>query len=452
MSAPGAAASGAGPHPRDRLRRQLSLQDAVFLVVASVVGSGIFLTPGVIAGHLPHAGLILLAWGVGGLLSLAGALANAELGAMFPRAGGGYVFLREAFHPLAGFLMGWLIFFAIYAGSVATLAVGFAASLGEIFGWNSAAPVVGVAIFTIAVCSTLNWIGVRWGALANNITGWIKVLAIVAFGVVAPFAGEGDLRNLLPLARGAFDAAPLSAFALALSPVLFSYLGWNATVYVASEVRNPARNVPRSLFLGLAICTALYLLLNCLYLVVLPPQQLAGTPNAAEASAQVFFGDAGGRLFSAFVLVSILGTLNATILAGPRIVYAMALDKLWFPGVARVHPNYATPSSAILLQALIAVALVAFFQTFQSNLDFTTFGVLLASAADVAALYALRRRQPGRLRPYRAWGYPVVPALYAIVILSIAATLAWSRNQEALVSLTFIAAGVPVYWLLTRRA
>lgn len=457
-SANGAAAnggegeSGAGRHPKDRLRRQLSLQDAVFLVVASVVGSGIFLTPGVIAGQLPHAGLILLAWGVGGLLSLAGALANAELGAMFPRAGGDYVFLREAFHPLAGFLVGWLTFFAIYAGSVATLAVGFAASLGEIFGWRGTAPVVGAAIVTIIACSALNWIGVRWGALANNITGWVKVLAIVAFCTAAPFSGEGDLRNLLPLVHGAFDAAPLSAFALALSPVLFSYLGWNATVYVASELRNPARNIPRSLFLGLAICTALYLALNCLYLAALPPANLAHTENAAEASAQVFFGDVGGRLFSTFVLVSILGTLNATILAGPRVAYAMALDGLSLPFVERVHPAYATPSAAILLQAAIAVALVALFQTFQSNLDFTTFGILLASAADVAALYALRIRQPGRLRPYRAWGYPLVPALYAAAILSIAAALALGRSQEALVSLAVIAAGVPVYWLLARRA
>ena len=167
-------------HPRDRLRRELSLSDAVFLVVASVVGSGIFLTPGAIASHLPHAGLIIAAWVVGGLLSLAGALANAELGAMYPRAGGDYVYLREAFHPVAGFLVGWLTFFAIYAGTVATLAVGFAASLGEMFGWDRPVVLV-VAVATIMACSVLNWVGVRWGALVNNITGWIKVGALALF-------------------------------------------------------------------------------------------------------------------------------------------------------------------------------------------------------------------------------------------------------------------------------
>ncbi len=438
-------------HPRDRLRRELSLQDAVFLVVASVVGSGIFLTPGAIAAHLPHAGLIVAAWVVGGLLSMAGAFANAELGAMYPRAGGDYVYLREAFHPIAGFLVGWLTFFAIYAGTIATLAVGFAASLAAMFGWDTPA-ILTVAVVTIVACSGLNWIGVRWGALANNITGWIKVTALTIFGVVAPFTGEGDVANLLPLIEGAADAAPLLAFALALSPVLFSFLGWNATIYVASEIRDPGRNVPRSLFIGLAGCTVLYLLLNGVYLLAMSPSELATTANAGEAAARVFFGDVGGRLLAGFVLVSILGTLNATILVGPRIAYAMALDGLFLPGVERVHDAYATPVAAIAVQAAVSTALVLLLRSFPDALNYTTFAILLATVADVAALYRLRASQPDRERPYRAWGYPWVPALYVVANLAIAGSLLWGATRESLVSLGVLAVGLPCYWLLARRA
>ncbi len=437
-------------HPQDRLRRELSLQDAVFLVVASVVGSGIFLTPGAIATHLPHAGLIMTVWVVGGLLSLAGAFANAELGAMFPRAGGDYVYLREAFHPLAGFLVGWLTFFAIYAGTVATLAVGFAASLGAIMDWSHGV-VLSVAAATIVACSWLNWVGVRWGALANNVTGWFKVGALVVFGVVAPLTGSGDLANLLPLVEEADSAFTPAAFALALSPVLFSYLGWNATVYVASEIRDPERNIPRSLFIGLALCTGLYLLLNGVYLLALGPVGLAGTVNAGEEAARVFFGDLGGRLLAGFVLVSILGTLSATILVGPRIAYAMALDGLLGRGMDRVHDGYATPTAAIALQALVAIALVLVLETFPSALDYTTFAILLATVADVGALYALRRKLPDRPRPYRAWGYPWVPALYVVANVAIAAGLLWGATRESLVSLAVLAAGWPFYRYFSKR-
>jgi len=431
-------------HPRDRLRRQLSLQDTTFLVVASVVGSGIFLTPGTIADRRPHAGLILAVWVVGGLISLAGALANAELGAMYPRAGGDYVYLREAFHPMAGFLVGWLSFFAIFAGTIATLATGFATGVGAYFGLDG--PIVlGIAVLTIAATSALNHLGVRWGALANNVTAYVKVAALLALGLAAPLTGKGSIENLRPLVEGIADAAPPLAFALALSPVLFSYLGWNASVYVASEIRKPGRNLPLSLFFGLAICAALYLLVNLVYLYALPVADLGGVENAGEAAARVLFGPLGGSLVAAFVLASILGTLNANVLVGPRIAYAMALDRLFFGGVDRVHEGYHTPAVAIWAQAAAAIALVLVLRTFPNALDYTTFAILMATIADTAALYALRRRQPDRLRPYRAWGYPWIPALYIAACLVVAASLLWFRPRESLISLAVLLAGVPFY-------
>lgn len=436
-------------HPKDTLRRELRLRDATLLVVSGVIGSGIFLTPAAIAGQLPHPGAILFVWALGGLLSLAGALANAELGAMFPQAGGDYVYLRKAFHPLAGFLVGWLSFFVIYAGTVATLAAGFASSFTDFFGMASGWNLV-LAIGLIWATSGLNFLGVRWGALANNVTAVVKVVGLVAFAVLAPMFGEGRVENLLPLVRGATEL-DLGALGLALSPVLFSYLGWNSTIYVASELRNPSRTVPGSLFLGVAICTAVYLLLNAAYLYALPVDALRAAPNAGEAAARALLGDVSGRLVGAFVLISILGTLNATVLVGPRIAYAMALDGLFFRGVDRTHPDFRTPSVAIAAQALTASLILLVLGSFERALDATTFAILLATLADVAALYRLRRTQPELPRPYRAWGYPWVPAFYVAASSGVAAVLLWQRPVESAVGIVLLLAGLPFYALFVRR-
>jgi len=438
-------------HPRDTLRPTLSLTDATFLVVASVVGSGIFLTPGTIADTLPHPGWIFAAWAAGGLLSLAGALANAELGAMYPHAGGDYVYLREAFHPAAGFMVGWLTFFVIYAGTIATLAAGFASSVGGFVALGDAGKLA-LAIGVTLASTAVNWMSVRAGARVNNLATALKVLAIALFVGLGPFVGPGSWENLAPAAAGeGAGAIGLAAFGLALSPVLFSYLGWNASVYVASELREPERNVPRSLFQGLAICAAIYLAVNAVYLYALPVGELRHAGNAGEAAAHALFGTAAGRLVAAFVLASILGTLNATILVGPRIAYAMAIDGLFFRGVEAVHSRYGTPHVALAVQAAVAVGLLLVLRTFPSVLDYTTFAIVLATMADTAALYALRMRQPGRRRPYHAWGYPVVPALYFLANAGIAVAMLRGRPLECLTGLAIAATGLPFYWLFRRR-
>ena len=241
------------------------------------------------------------------------------------------------------------------------------------------------------------------------------------------------------------------AFGLALSPVLFSYLGWNSSVYVASEIRDPGRNLPRSLFLGLAICTVVYLLVNAVYLYALPVQALGGESNAGEAAARALFGGMGGRLVGALALLSVLGTLNATILVGPRIAYAMSLDGLFFPGVDRTHARFRTPGRAIGLQAVAAISILVGLGTFEAALNYTTFAIVLASIADVFALYRLRRTQPRRARPYRAWGYPWVPALYVLANAGVAGALLWGRPFECAVGVGLLAAGLPFYWVFSRR-
>lgn len=437
-------ASEASGHPRDRLDRQLGPFDAAMLVVASVIGAGIFFTPGQVASLLPSPLLILVAWGIGGLLSLAGALANAELGAMYPRAGGDYVYLREAFHPVAGFLVGWISFFAIYAGTIAALALAFAEGIGERFSLDSAW-VIAVAIGVTLAASALNYVGVTWGARANNLTSALKITALVAFVVVGPFMGVGDAARLVAAPDVTADGVGLTNLGRALSPILFTYLGWNASVYVASEIRAPGRNVPRSLFLGLGICAAVYLSVNAIYLYAIPLDVLMATPNAGEAAGLALFGRLGGTLVGSFVLLSVVGTLNATVLVGPRIAYAMALDGLFFRGVDRVHASFRTPSIAIVVQAGVAVALLLLLRSFPSALDFTVFAILLATSADVLALYRLRAKEPTRTRPYRAWGYPWVPGLYLASNLGIAIAMLIGSPFECAVSVGLLLAGLPFY-------
>ena len=434
-------------HPRDRLKRELSFFDATMLVVSSVIGVGIFLTPGSIAESLPAPGWILAAWLVGGALSLAGALANAELGAMYPHAGGDYVYLREAYHPVAGFLIGWLSFFVIYAGTVATLAVGFAEGLAHFVPISPAARTALAVAITVAT-SWINYVGVRTGARVNNVTAAIKLVALAGLAFVGPLLGGGDVGHLEPLLPS--GGVPWAAFGLALSPVLFSYLGWNASVYVASEIHEPHRNVPRSLFVGLGVCTVVYLVVNLAYLYALPLDALRGNPRVGESAAQVFFGTAGGALGAALILASIVSCLNATILVGPRIAYAMALDGLFFAGVDRVHAANQTPHVAIAAQALTAIALIVVLERFPSVLDYTTFAIVLATMADTTALYALRRRQPHRPRPYRAWGYPLVPALYLLANGAIAVAMIAGRPLECAIALAVTATGLPFYYWFAR--
>jgi APA family basic amino acid/polyamine antiporter len=440
----------AGADPRDRLARELGTLDTTMLVVASVIGSGIFLTPAAIAGLLPHPGLVLAAWLVGGLLSLAGALANAELGAMFPRAGGDYVYLRAGFHPAAGFLVGWLSFFVIYAGTVASLAAAFAESLAPHLGLRTPG-VVGVAIGTTIATSAVNYLGVRRGVRLNNWTSWLKLGGIAVFVLLAALAGGGDATRLGPLVAGATDAVSLTAFGLALSPVLFTYLGWNAPVFVASEIHDPSRTLPRALFLGLGLCTVAYLGLNLVYLYALPLDAIRAAPNAGAAAAEALFGSSAGRLMSAFVIVSILGTLNATILVGPRIAYAMALDGLFVGSAHEVHPTYRTPHRAIVVQAVVAIALLLVLRRFPSVLDYTTFAIVLATMADTAVLYRLRWSHPEWTRPYRAWGYPVVPALYLVANAAIAVAMVLGRPLECAIGIAVLLAGLPFYVWLERR-
>src|SRR5205085_11393845 len=274
-------------------------------------------------------------------------------------------------------------------------------------------------------------------------------LAVV--GPIVLHSASGHAAPARAAAAGSTASITAMGFGLALSPVLFSYLGWNASVYVASELRRPERTLPLSLFAGLAISTVVYLAVNLSYLDALPIHAMAGNGNVGEAAARVFFGDRGGTIASVLILGSILSCLNATILVGPRIAYAMALDGLFFRSVQGVHERYRTPHIAIAVQAVAAIALILLLRNFPSVLDYTTFAIVLATMADTAALYALRRKHPDRPRPYRAWGYPFVPALYLVANAAIAIAMLVGRPLECAAALAVTATAVPAYAFFVRK-
>ena len=431
------------------LPRVLTLRDATMLVVSSVIGVGIFLTPGDVAKSFPTATWFFLAWLIGGALALAGALANAELGAMFPRAGGNYVYLRAAYHPIAGFLVGWLSFFAIFAGTVATLAVGFTISLATLVPLTPAMKMA-VAIAVIWIASGVNAYATKAGAALNTSTAYLKIAALVVIVVAGPILGHARAAAHPFASEG---TASLSSFGAGLSPVLFSYLGWNASVFVAGEIENPERNLPRSLFWGLGICTAIYTCVTATYVYAHGMTALAGMPVAGIQAGQVLFGSWGGPIIAVIMMASIFGTVNANVLTGPRIAYAMASDGLFFTDAAKLNTEK-TPAIAVIGQAVVATILVVYYRANSDSLskvlNYTTFAIVLATIADTCALYILRVREPARRRPYRAAGYPVVPLLYIVANVAIAISLATSNWRDCLLSLGVLLSGAPIYWVFRK--
>lgn len=432
------------------LPRVLTLRDATMLVVSSVIGVGIFLTPGDVAKQFPSVFWFFFAWFLGGALALAGALANAELGAMFPKAGGNYVYLTAAYHPMAGFMVGWLSFFGIFAGTVATLAIGFTISLNNLWPLAPTAKIV-VAIAVIWIASAVNAYATRAGAALNTSTAYLKIAALVLIVLLGPILGRG---RTAPDPFASQGTASLASFGVGLAPVLFSYLGWNASVFVAGEIESPGKNLPRSLFLGLGICTAIYVLVTATYVNALGMRALPGMPVAGIQAGGVLFGEKGGPILAVIMMASIFGTVNANVLVGPRIAYAMAIDGLFFRLAAKLNKEK-TPHLAVIGQAIVATILVVAFKadidSLGKVLNYTTFAIVLATIADTTALYVLRRREPRRERPYRAAGYPLVPLLYILANAGIAISMFAGKPVECMTSVAVLLAGAPIYMLFALR-
>lgn len=454
------------PHTSDSpqlLQRRLGPFDAAAIVISNVIGVGIFITPRIIAQAVPHPIWFLAVWLGGGLLAFAGAMAYAELGTLRPRSGGEYVYLREGFGPLAAFLTGWTSFVAGFAGAIAAGALGVADYLGRFLPVAGDAtplltiPVPGlpivfsprtlVALTAILGLAIIHIRGLGPGRLVQNTLAVFKVGALALFVAVGLGVGRGSLANL--------SAAPVEAafnWPLAFIVVMFSYSGWNAASYVAEEIRDPGRNVPRALGMGTVAVVLLYLGLNFVYLYAVPIGDFnaAGQSEIAMVAADRLLGPAAAQLLGGLAVVVLLGSLSAMTIAGPRVYFAMARDGAFFPVAAHVHPRFHTPWIAIIAQTLWS-ALLILTNTKDQLAEYTGFAVLLFSAFAVCAVFVLRRRHPDEPRPFKAWGYPVAPAVFVLASLTIMVTAIWGRPGPSLWGALIIAAGVPVYYLFWKR-
>lgn len=428
------------------LKRCLGLFVCTMLVVGNMIGTGIFTTPGRVAEKLPSSGLILLAWCLGGFLALCGALSYAELGASYPEAGGNYVFLREAYGPLFGFLYGWTAAFITQSGTIAILAVGFT----KYAGITSAIHVQACAVGLILFFGFLNYIGVKIGAGIVSAITFLKVLSIMALVVAGAFWGQGSVSHFTPAFPLETDPWLGAALATALIPIMYTYSGWNATVYVGSEVDRPWRTIPLSLLSGVLITGALYLLLNGLYLYALPVPQMKGVIAIAAIASQALFSPGVARLLSGMIAFSVLGCLNATLLTAPRIPFAMARDGYFFRPFGKVHKRFQTPSTAILLETLWGALLALWGGIDHKNFyrlldDYVTVPSLMMNALTVSAIFILRKTKPDLPRPYKAWGYPVLPLCFMGIISWMVINEILQDRQAALAGLAMVAAGIPFF-------
>jgi APA family basic amino acid/polyamine antiporter len=440
------------------LRRELGTFSATSIVVGGIIGSGIFFGPQEIAALQPYGLTILLVWLVAGLISLLGALSVAELGAMLPRSGGFYVYLREAYGPLPAFLTGWATL--IVSDGLAAVVVVFGTFA------NFAAPVPGGApawaVLLVAALTVPNLLGIKRGAGVQNASTILKVTALGALVLVGLLAGA-RARGLDPLLPpGGLGPGLAGVFTIALLPALFAYDGWFYAARVAEEVRDPGRALPRALLLGTALVTVVYMAVNLVYVGVLGPQGLAqvaqgqgaavaGQESPALAVASSVLGPAAVTLVVAGVLVSTAGASNTSMLTAPRIFFAMARDGVFFARFARIHPRWGTPHVAILFHAAVTMLLAAT-GTFVQLILISTVATFLFSALAVGAVIKLRRERPDAPRPYKVPGYPWVPLAFIALALVFLAAAAVAQPLFTGAFLLLLAAGVPLCWAFQRRA
>jgi APA family basic amino acid/polyamine antiporter len=450
------------PGPQS-LERRLGPIDAAAIVISNVIGVGIFITPQIIAQAVPHPLGFLAVWVAGGLLAFTGAMAYAELGTMRPRAGGEYVYLREGYGPLAAFLTGWTSFVAGFAGAIAAGALGAADYLGRFVPVASDAtpiftmPIPGlplvfsprtlVALTAIGGLALVHIRGLGPGRIVQNTLAGLKVGALALFVAIGLGAGRGSFAHLTAVPAAASFNLPL-----AFIVVMFAYSGWNAASYVAEEIRDPGRNVPRALALGTAVVVLVYLGLNVLYLYAVPISEI-GTARSeiAMLAADRLLGPAAAQMLGGLAVIVLLGSLSAMTTAGPRVYFAMARDGAFFPAAARIHPRFHTPWVAIVAQALWS-SLLVLTNTKDQLAEYTGFAVLLFSAFAVSTVFVLRRRHPDEPRPFRALGYPLAPAIFVIASLAITVAAVIGRPGPSLWGAVIIAAGVPVYYVFRRRS
>lgn len=450
----------ASDNPRPELVRDLGLSHAGAVVVGTIIGSGIFLVPAEMMQAVGSARLVYLAWMVGGLLSFFGALTYAELGAMKPQAGGEYVYVRDAYGPLAGFLYSWTWFLIAKPASIATITTGLVRILGTfpVFAFFSHACVSWplnvnygqlVAIAATVLISGLNYIGVRRAGEFQLLFTLLKVAIILGIVAVGFSYSGGTWANFATDFAGAKGG--IAGFFAALVAALWAYDGWNDLNMVAGEIRNPQRNIPLSLIWGVATVGALYILVNAAVQYVLPAAAVAASERPASDAVALVLGRAGASLVSAGMAVSMLVTLNGTIMSGARVPFATARDGYFFQALAEVHPRFHTPSAAIIVQCGLAIILLLLGGSFRQFFSLAIFAEWLFYMIAGSTVFVFRRRDPKADRPYRVWGYPVVPALFVLVSAVLLYYTFTDNLKSSAGGCVAILAGIPLFYFFARR-
>ena len=431
------------------LRRQLGLLAVTALVVGEVIAIGIFLTPAGMARSLGSPFWLLIVWLLMGFMALSGALCYGELAARAPEAGGGYIYLREAYGPVVAFLYGWKCMLVMDPGITAALAVGLASYVGYAVGVAGASLKL-IAIATVLLLAAINVAGLRFG---SGLMQWLTALKLGALGLIAVLAlvmQAGQWSNFVPLVAQRAGSDPLpGALAPALVGAFFAFGGWWEISKLAGEARDPARTVPRALALGVAIITAIYILTSAVFLYLVPLDRVTSGETFAAQAGEALFGPAGGRVFAGIVILAVLGSLLGLLMALPRVYYAMASDGVFFKAVAAVHPRFGTPARAIAIQAGIASLYVAL-GTFNQIIAYFVFVTVLFVGLTVAGLFRIRRRAPAA--SYSTWGYPITPVLFLVLVVVLLFLLAGHNPGRAALGVGIVALGVPVYLLVFRRS
>jgi amino acid transporter len=434
----------------ERLPRRLGLWSAVAVLVGTTIGSGIFRTPASVAERVEDVPLFLLAWVLGGIVALCGALTYAELAAAFPRSGGIYVFIREAFGPLPAFMFGWAELLIIRPGAYGAIGITASAYALRTFGFDPAASLWGIpvrgdqalgAVF-IVIVAAVNYFGIRKGAVLQNLSTAFKVGVLAALILLGFALGRGVGIEGVMAER---SAVTLSPFLLALVSILWAYDGWADLAFVGGEVKDPAKTLPRALIIGTATVVVLYLGANLVYLYLIPIAQMKQAELVAADVASLLIGSAGIVAISAAVAVSTFGTLNGSMMTAPRIFFAMAEDGLFPKAIARVDDRTGAPTAAILLAATLGVIFILI-RTFTELADQFIIGIWPFYALAIAAVFVLRRTRPDLVRPYRTVGYPVVPILFLLASLLLLGNYLVSEPRLFAIDIGVILTGVPVYY------
>ena len=439
-----------------KLDRQLGLFDSTMMVVGIVIGSGIFMTTGLMADALPSASLILIVWLLGGLQMLAGALTYAELGAAMPKAGGQYVYLREAYGSLPAFLFGWVAFIAYLTGTNAAIAVAVAEHLGSFYPSISTHNIVigfdyfsisGGQIFAISlilILSFINYLGILFGKWIQNVFTILKIGSILFFALAGLFISTGNHIDFSINPTSMSIGSILTGMGIALVAVTWTVGGWEYVTFAAGEIKNPKKNLPLALIIGTVVIFVLYIMINIAYLKVLPMDLLIGELKVGEATAKSLYGPGIAGAFVVVVIISMFGSLNGNILVGPRISYAMAKDKLFFSKAADVHPKFHTPGNAIMIQGFWAAVLVLS-GTFEEIITLVVFVNFMMWIAASSTVFVLRKKQPELERPYKVWGYPYVPAFFIIFSSAIMINTFFESPQQSLMGIGLTLLGIPAY-------